>query len=110
MGAPIPSHIADQLRWKEFRNFHGFREAFWKAVAADAELSRQFSGSNLDRMRDGSAPYPALVDQVGGRKTFELHHEVEISKGGDVYGMDNISVMTPKRHIQLHKRRNSHDL
>ncbi|MHC8327128.1 S-type pyocin domain-containing protein [Pseudomonas sp. LB1P83] len=108
-GAPIPSHIADQLRWKEFRNFHGFRRAFWKAVAGDIELSRQFAGSNLDRMRDGSAPFSAVVDQVGGRKTFELHHEVEVSKGGDVYGLDNISVMTPKRHIQLHKVRGGYD-
>ena len=41
MGAPIPSHIADQLRWQEFRNFHGFRRAFWKAVAADAKLRVQ---------------------------------------------------------------------
>ncbi|MBB3238641.1 hypothetical protein FHW68_000113 [Pseudomonas sp. Tn43] len=105
-GAPIPEQIADKLRSMEFRNFHGFRRAFWRAVAADVELSQQFSKSNLDRMRDGSAPFSVLVDQVGGRKAFELHHQVEISKGGDVYGLDNISVMTPKRHIHLHKENN----
>jgi hypothetical protein len=105
-GAPIPEQIADKLRSMEFRNFHGFRRAFWRAVAADAGLSQQFSKSNLDRMRDGSAPFSVLVDQVGGRKAFELHHQVEISKGGDVYGLDNISVMTPKRHIHLHKENN----
>jgi hypothetical protein len=61
-------------------------------------------------MRNGSAPFSAVTaDQVGGRKAFELHHDVEVSKGGDVYGMDNLSVMTPKRHIQLHKGRNAHD-
>jgi hypothetical protein len=110
VGAPIPSRIADQLRGKAFSNFHGFRRAFWKAVAADAELSLQFSGGNLGRMRNGSAPFSAVTaDQVGGRKAFELHHDVEVSKGGDVYGMDNLSVMTPKRHIQLHKGRNAHD-
>ena len=102
-GAPVPWEIAEQLRWKEFRNFHGFRRAFWKAVAADPELRGQFNESNLDRMRDGSAPYPRTTDQVGGRRTFELHHEVEIAKGGAVYDLDNLLVMTPKRHIHLHK-------
>lgn len=108
-GAPIPAQIADQLRGRTFANFHRFREAFWKAVAADAVLREQFTRTNLDRMRDGSAPYPRTTDQVGGRRTFELHHEVEISKDGAVYGLDNLLVMTPKRHIELHKgKRNDH--
>jgi hypothetical protein len=107
-GAPIPLQIAAQLSGQKFTNFHRFREAFWKAVAVDSELRNQFSESNLERMRDGSAPYPKGIDQVGGRKTFELHHDVEVSLGGDVYGVDNISVMTPRRHIQLHKERNNH--
>jgi hypothetical protein len=108
-GAPIPSQIAAQLNGQEFANFHRFREAFWKAVAADEVLRQQFNVHNLNRMREGLAPYPKLDEQRGGRKTFELHHEVEVSMGGDVYGIDNISVMTPQRHIQLHKERN-HDL
>lgn len=102
-GAPIPSQIADQLRGRKFANFHRFREAFWKAVAADALLSMQFNKGNLERMRDGSAPYPTRIDQIGGRKTFELHHQIEISKDGAVYDLDNLLVMTPKRHINLHK-------
>jgi hypothetical protein len=108
-GAPVPLQIADQLRGKEFANFHRFREAFWKAVAADASLRQQFSVRNLSRMMEGLAPYPQLADQLGGRKTFELHHDVKVSSGGDVYGVDNILVMTPRRHIQLHKESN-HDL
>jgi len=103
VGAPIPSHIADQLRGKAFSNFHGFRRAFWRVVAADMVLSKQFGTHNLARMRAGLSPYPLDADQVGGRKTFELHHEVEIANGGEVYGMDNLLVMTPKRHIQLHR-------
>jgi hypothetical protein len=109
-GAPIPEQIADKLRSMEFRNFHGFRRAFWRAVAADVELSQQFSTRNLNRMREGLSPYPTLADQSGGRRTFELHHDVEVSSGGEVYGMDNISVMTPRRHIELHKERKNHDL
>jgi hypothetical protein len=91
------------LRGVEFANFHRFREAFWKAVAADVLLSEQFNKGNLERMRNGSAPFPKGTDQVGGRKAFELHHRIEIAKGGAVYGLDDLFVMTPKRHIQLHK-------
>ncbi|WP_338019409.1 hypothetical protein [Pseudomonas alvandae] len=102
-GAAIPDRIADQLRGRAFANFHRFREAFWRAVAADEELRQQFTRGNLDRMRDGSSPYAIGKDQVGGRKVFELHHEITIAKGGDVYGLNNIYVLTPRRHIELHK-------
>lgn len=101
-GAPIPSHIADQLRWQEFRNFHGFRRAFWKAVAADAELSSQFKTIDLILMQKGKAPFASPNDRNGGRVKFEIHHIFEVAQGGGVYDMDNLLVMTPKRHILLH--------
>jgi hypothetical protein len=102
-GAPIPSQIADQLRGKEFANFHQFREAFWKEVAADNNLSAQFSATNLRFMRKGTAPFPSTNDQYGGRVKFELHHQSEIAQGGAVYDMENIVVMTPRRHVFVHK-------
>ncbi|KQV10605.1 ATP synthase F0F1 subunit beta [Pseudomonas sp. Root329] len=102
-GAPIPSQIADQLRGKEFSNFHRFREAFWKAVAADVSLSTQFNATNLRFMRKGAAPFPIANDQYGGRVKFELHHQLEIAQGGAVYDMENIVVMTPRRHVLVHK-------
>ncbi|MHC8300058.1 S-type pyocin domain-containing protein [Pseudomonas sp. ZS1P83] len=102
-GAPIPSQIADQLIGKEFANFHSFREAFWKAVAADKSLSAQFNATNLRFMRKGSAPFPIAKDQYGGRVKFELHHRIEIAQGGAVYDMENIVVMTPRQHILVHK-------
>ncbi|MDR8363002.1 S-type pyocin domain-containing protein [Pseudomonas sp. JL3] len=102
-GAPIPSQIADELRGKEFANFHRFREAFWRAVAADISLSTQFNATNLRFMRKGSAPFPITNDQYGGRVKFELHHRLEIAQGGGVYDMENIVVMTPRRHVLIHK-------
>lgn len=101
-GAPIPWYIADKLRWQEFRNFHGFRRAFWKAVAADAELSNQFKTVDLILMRKGKAPFASPADRNGGRVKFEIHHVFEVAQGGGVYDMDNLLVMTPKRHILLH--------
>lgn len=102
-GAPIPSQIADQLRGKEFASFHRFREAFWRTVAADISLSTQFNATNLRFMRKGSAPFPITNDQYGGRVKFELHHRLEIAQGGGVYDMENIVVMTPRRHVLVHK-------
>ncbi|UVK96577.1 S-type pyocin domain-containing protein [Pseudomonas sp. B21-048] len=105
-GAPIPSHIADQLRWQEFKNFHGFRRAFWKAVAADVELRTQFTPIDLHLMKMGKAPFPSAEDRNGGRVKFEIHHLVEVAQGGAVYDMDNLVVMTPKRHINFHGKGN----
>ncbi len=102
-GAPIPTQIADQLRGKEFANFQRFREAFWRAVATDHNLRKQFSNVNLKEMTKGSAPYSIPFDQVGGRKKFEIHHQHEVANGGAVYDMGNLLIMTAKRHIEKHK-------
>ncbi|MGV8887616.1 MAG: S-type pyocin domain-containing protein [Pseudomonas sp.] len=102
-GAHVPAQIAEQLRGREFANFHRFREAFWKAIAADKDLSRQFNNANLIKMIKGAAPYPGRLDQVGGRRKFEIHHKHEVAKGGAVYDMENLLIMTAKRHIEFHK-------
>ena len=109
-GAPIPKQIADRLRGREFANFHRFREAFWRSVADDPVLRFQFSQRNLVRMQEGISPFPPVVDQRGGRKTFELHHDIEVASGGAVCGIDNILVITPNRHIQLHQERRRDDI
>lgn len=105
-GAPIPKQIADQLRGKEFANFHRFREAFWRSVADDENLSKQFTVTNLRLMHKGTAPFPSKDQHHGGRQKFELHHQVEVAKGGAVFDMENILVMTPRLHIRVHQRGN----
>jgi len=54
-------------------------------------------------MQDGVAPYAPPWEQVGGSMKFEIHHEDEIAKGGDVYGMDRLRILTPKQHIEIHR-------
>lgn len=103
-GAVVPVQIADQLRGREFANFHGFRRAFWRAVAADAELSKQFKTIDLILMQKGKAPFASPTDRNGGRVKFEIHHVFEVAQGGSVYDMDNLLVMTPKQHILLHSK------
>ncbi|MBP5075287.1 S-type pyocin domain-containing protein [Pseudomonas chlororaphis] len=103
LGSPIPTEIADQLRGKEFRSFDAFREAFWRAVAANPELSGQFVPDNIQRMKNGYAPKARRQDHIGKKRSFELHHVDQVSEGGEVYNIDNLRVTTPKNHIDIHR-------
>ena len=102
-GAPVPSQIADQLRGKEFRNFRAFREAFWVEITKDPVLSAQFIAPNRARMSIGKAAKTRKTDSVGKRTSFEIHHVHEVAKGGDIYNIENMLILTPKRHIDTHK-------
>ncbi|NJJ59318.1 hypothetical protein HCF10_21830 [Pseudomonas grimontii] len=101
-GAPIPSQIADQLRGKEFKNFREFREAFWKAVANDPVLVRNFNNLNIAGMQDGLSPFPPKTEQVGGREKYEIHHVIGVGQKGAVYDIDNLRITTPRLHISIH--------
>ncbi|MBB6155109.1 hypothetical protein HDC30_002332 [Pseudomonas sp. JAI115] len=102
LGAPIPTEIADQLRGKSFGTFDSFRRALWKAVGGSG-LVEQFTDNNVDRMREGKAPKARYRDRAGKRSSFELHHADEVAKGGKVYDVDNLNVVTPKHHIDIHR-------
>lgn len=104
-GSPIPSQIADKLRDRTFSHFDGFREAFWREVSKDVELSKQFKNFNQTNIQKGNSPFSRKNDIVGGRKRYEIHHIKPISQGGDVYDIDNMRVMTPKHHIDTHSKK-----
>ncbi|HAU4332863.1 TPA: colicin [Citrobacter freundii] len=103
LGAPVPDRVADKLRGKEFKNFDDFRKKFWEEVSKDPELAKKFKKQNLTNIQKGKSPFARKKDQVGGRERFELHHNKPVSQDGGVYDMDNISVTTPKRHIDIHR-------
>ncbi|WP_145520830.1 S-type pyocin domain-containing protein [Yersinia mollaretii] len=105
LGAPIPAHIADQLRGRRFSSFDTFREAFWVMVGHDPELSGQFIISNRERMRASKAPKARKIDSVDLRTSFEIHHIEFIKDGGEVYNIDNLRVVTPRRHIEIHSKK-----
>jgi hypothetical protein len=104
-GSPIPAQIGDQFRGRGFTSFGAFRKAFWKAVASDPQLAAQFGAASLSSIKRGSAPSPVPDEQVGGRDTFEIHHVLPIFQGGDLYDLDNLVVLTPKRHIKIHSKK-----
>lgn len=105
LGVPVPTRIAKKLAGKEFRSFDAFRDAFWKEVVADSELAGQFNTNNRQRMKEGLAPRVQAKESVGGRRSFEIHHVELISQGGEVYDIDNLRVLTPKRHIEIHSKK-----
>lgn len=103
-GAPIPAQIADKLRGRRFSSFKNFRSEFWKAVSNDELLNGQFTKLRQMDMKQGLAPTTFPQDQVGRRIKYEIHHIIPIGEGGEVYDMDNLQIMTPKSHIQIHAK------
>ena len=97
--ATFPKQIADKMSGRSYNNFDEFRNDFWKAAANDPVLSKQFNKANLARMRRGNAPFAPQDQQVGGRKSFELDHNIEIQDNGLVYDFGNIVIRDPKNHI-----------
>ena len=102
-GSPVPNQIADKLRGRTFANFDRFREAFWEEVSKDPDLSKQFKNQNQSNIRKGKSPFTRDVDSVGGRERYEIHHIKPINEDGDVYNVDNMGIVTPKRHIDIHR-------
>ncbi|WP_412179161.1 HNH endonuclease signature motif containing protein [Yersinia aleksiciae] len=60
---------------------------------------------NQELMKNEYAPFVKKSDKAGQRVRNELHHKIPISQGGDVYNVDNINVVTPKRHIEIHSKK-----
>jgi len=102
-GVPIPEQVANKLRGKKFNNFDEFRKEFWKQVSKTPELAKQFIKRNIERMAEGKAPKTPKDGKVGKRTSFDIHHEDPIDNGGGVYDMDNLRIVTPKRHIDIHR-------
>ncbi|RMM43335.1 Pyocin/colicin protein [Pseudomonas syringae pv. aptata] len=101
---PIPSSIAEKLRGRPFASFDKLREAIWLEVSKDPELSRHLGELSRIEVSDKRAPLVRAADRVGKRVKYEIHHKHWISEGGAVYDLDNLVIMTPKDHIQAHRK------
>jgi hypothetical protein len=108
----IPGQIAQKMRGLSFKNWDDFRETFWKLVAKDSALSRQFAyyPENLTRMNDGLAPWvpsrrlgAARVESTGGggNAVYQLDHKLSLQNEGSLYDLGNIEIVTPKFHQEI---------
>ncbi len=97
----FPKGIADKMRNQNFANFDAFREQFWKNVGADPTISKEFSSSNITRMKNGLAPKVIDSQKLGGQGSYILHHQKPINQGGKVYDMDNLLIVTPRYHKEI---------
>lgn len=100
-GAGIPREIADRLRGRYFANSDRFREALWKAIADTPSLASQFDPRDLVRMRNGGAPIAPQGTWHGGLRNYIVHHTNPIGRGGRVYDMSNMLIVTPLLHQQI---------
>ncbi|WP_423811864.1 HNH endonuclease signature motif containing protein [Pseudomonas aeruginosa] len=42
-------------------------------------------------------------EHLGSKEKFEIHHVVPLESGGALYNTDNLVIVTPKRHSEIHK-------
>lgn len=103
LGSPIPAVVADALRGKEYAQFRNFKRAIWREMSKHAEITQGMSERNIKLIKQGKAPIAPNAEQKNGRRWYEIHHISLISKGGDVYGIDNLGINTPAQHDRIHQ-------
>lgn len=96
----IPQEIRDKLVGKEFKSFDEFRAEFWRTVA-DSSYVEEFGQMNIKLMSKGKAPYAPIKEHYGKNNKYVLHHKQPIDKGGDVYNLDNLIIVSPKMHQNI---------
>ena len=52
-------------------------------------------------MNQGLAPIAKESQQLGGQKSYILHHNQPIYQGGAVYNVDNLTIVTPRYHKEI---------
>ncbi|MGM9934905.1 RHS repeat-associated core domain-containing protein [uncultured Clostridium sp.] len=86
----IPQEIKDRLNNRRFNNFDELRAALWKEIG-NSEYATEFRKSGQTLMKGGRAPFSS-----SGR--YSIHHKQPIAKGGGVYDLDNLIIVSPKMH------------
>ncbi|EKQ50971.1 RHS repeat-associated core domain-containing protein [Clostridium sp. Maddingley MBC34-26] len=86
----IPQEIKDRLNNRTFNNFKELRSALWEEVG-NSKYATEFGKSGQTLMKNGMAPYSNSGKYV-------IHHKQPIAKGGGVYDLDNLIILSPKMH------------
>ncbi len=103
LGSPIPSAVADALRGKNYSQFQSLRKAVWREMSKLPEITQHMNEKNIALIQSGKSPIVPKKERKGNRIRYEIHHKAPISKGGAVYGIDNMVFSTPANHDNTHK-------
>jgi len=95
----VPIEVAKALEGKTFSSFDQFRGEFWKTVA-NSKYAGEFGALDIMKMQRGLAPDAPLTQRLGGRVSYEIHHQVPISKGGASLDLSNLIIATPRYHLE----------
>lgn len=97
--AKVPLQVAKRLAGRHYSSFGAFRTAFWKEVARDPILSKQFGIGDRRRMHlRGSAPEVVFDERLKKSKSYELDHSVPLASDGNVYDLNNLIIRSPLNH------------
>ena len=86
----IPQDIKDKLVNREFNDFNELRSAIWIEIG-NSKYASEFCQSGQSLMKGGKAPF-----STSGR--YVIHHKQPIAKGGGVYDLDNLIILSPDMH------------
>ncbi|WP_399932153.1 DUF6531 domain-containing protein [Streptomyces kanamyceticus] len=97
----IPGQVARGLQGRQFKTFNDFRSAFWEEVSKHPDIAKQFSKSGQTAMAGGNSPFVLAAQAEPGQYRYVLHHLQPIQRGGGVYDLDNLVVITPRYHKEI---------
>lgn len=101
----IPPEVAQQIVGKEYSSFEALREDIYSAIN-NSKYANEFNSSNQTLMGDGKAPFAPKSLQTGdanNQKKYNIHHTKPVEDGGDVYNLDNLSIVAPITHDEAHQ-------
>ncbi|NAH31395.1 HNH endonuclease [Escherichia coli] len=92
-----------------FYHFPAFTDTLWLEVSQYPELIAQFSSGNQTRIKQGLIAKAPLEGWHYGTKEivkkFHMYHRVAIEYSGGIYDIDNLRIVTPRLHDEIHYRR-----
>ena len=100
----IPQEVAQQLVGKQFSSFDELKGEIYKAIA-NSSYASEFNKKNQSTMDSGQAPYAPMSLQTGDNYNqikYNIHHVNPVEDGGDVYNLDNLAIVAPKTHDEIH--------
>ena len=80
------------------------RGAIYEAIG-NSSYAAEFSTRNQNFMLGLQAPYAPRNLQTGesySQQKYNIHHVKPVEDGGDVYNLDNLEIVAPKTHDEIH--------